>query len=808
MKISYNWLKEYIDLKGLSARDISEILTEIGLECEAVSPTGGGPELDEKVVVGFVVSTEKHPNADKLTLCKVDVGASDLLQIVCGASNVEAGQKVPVALHGASIKTFSGEVIRIKKGKIRGEISEGMICAPDELGISSDHSGIMVLDPDSQVGSPVSDLVECDQDYIFDIGLTPNRADAMSHYGVARDLAAALQHKKRRAELNLPSVAGFKVSNAQLVIDIEIVDRKACKRYAGVSISGVKVGPSPEWLQKRLISIGLNPINNIVDVTNFVLHECGHPLHAFDADKIKGRKIIVQKAVPGATFVTLDGVERHLCADDLMICDAERPLVIAGVYGGLNSGVSPDTVNIFLESAIFDPIHIRRTAKKHGLNTDASFRYERGVDPDMTIYALKRAAVLIREVAGGEISMNIVDEYPTPIQPHKVDANLERIRKFIKCKSITNAEIKSILASLEIKILAEIEDTLLLEVPAYRVDVLREADVVEEILRIYGLDNIPLPRKIKFAWHKPGKDHNRLLKKNETARVLTARGYTECINNSLTQAVSSLNESQDESVTLLNPLSSELAVLRTSMVKGMLDTIRFNIFRQSRNLQLFEFGKTYHKLESSSFEEREVLALAATGHIWTDTWMEPERSITFYHLLDQVAAVFKHFKIQSFNREFISDSLGEGIKCTYMGHIIGKVMALSESLLKSFDIDQQVYYAEIYWKALMDISESIKVSFAPIPKFPEVVRDLALVMDKTSEYSDLERTVNQLNIKELRSISLFDVYEGKNLPEGKKSYALRCILRHDDKTLTDQDIDSIMQRILSALQSECGAVLR
>ncbi|MFN3951929.1 MAG: phenylalanine--tRNA ligase subunit beta [Thermaurantimonas sp.] len=808
MKISYNWLKDYIDLKGLTVREVSDILTEIGLECEAVISVGSGHELDEKVVVGFVVSVEKHPNADKLTLCKVDIGNGQLMQIVCGAPNVEAGQKVPVALHGALLKTFSGETIRIKRGKIRGEVSEGMICAEDELCIGNDHSGIMVLDPECEVGSPVSELVKGDQDYILEIGITPNRADAMSHYGVARDLAAALQHRRRRFELSLPSVSSFKVSTNQLVIDIEILDRKACKRYAGVSILGVKVGPSPEWLQNRLTAIGLHPINNIVDVTNYVLHECGHPLHAFDADKIKGRKIVVRKAKEGEKFTTLDGVERTLSADDLMICDIERPLVLAGIYGGLNSGVSADTVNVFLESAVFDPVHIRRSAKSHGLSTDASFRYERGVDPEMTIYALKRAAILIRELAGGEVSMNIADEYPVPIQPHKVDANLEHIRNFIGSKSITNTEIKSILASLEIKIVAEIEDTLRLEIPAYRVDVQREADVAEEIVRIYGLDNIEIPKKIKFAWHPAGADHKHLMRKYEAAKILAARGYTEVMNNSLTRQPSDLQPSKGELVTLLNPLSSELSTLRTSMLYGLLETIRFNINRQIRNLRLFEFGKTYHKTEDDTFEESDFLALASTGHIWSDTWMEPEKQMSFYHLMDQMEALFRRFKLEFDKKEPFSDQMGEGVFLHCAEYRLGKVATVHDTLLKNYDIQQPVYYAEIDWKNFMRLADSTTPTFSPIPKHPEVIRDLALVIDRNTPFIDLEKVVQNLSIRELKSISLFDIYEGKNLPPEKKSYALRFALRHDEKTLTDQEIEDIMSRILAALQSECGAALR
>lgn len=807
MKISYNWLKEYIDLKGVNVNEVGEILTEIGLECESITPAGGGPELDEKVVVGFVVSATKHPNADKLTLCQVDTGNGQLLQIVCGAPNVAEGQKVPVALHGATLRTYGGEVIKIKKGKIRGEVSEGMICAEDELGISPDHSGIMVLDETYELGAPLASYIQSDADYILEIGLTPNRADAMSHYGVARDLSAALAHRKKKAELSLPSVSGFKVSNTQLIIDIEIADRKACKRYAGVSIMGVKVGPSPEWLQKRLKSIGLNPINNVVDVTNFVLHECGHPLHAFDADRIAGRKIVVRKAEEGEKFTTLDGEERTLSAEDLMICDVEKPLVLAGIYGGLYSGVNEHTTNVFLESAVFDTVHIRRSARRHGLQTDASYRYERGVDPEMTIYALKRAANLIREVAGGEISMNIHDEYPTPILPYLVDANLQRIRKFIGKKDITNEDIKSILASLEIKILAEIEDTLRLEVPAYRVDVQREADVVEEILRIYGLDAVDPPRKIKFAWHQPGPDHLKVSKKSDLSKLLVARGYSETMNNSLTSAEHYSETDKIQLVELINPLSNELAVLRGTMLYGLLENIRFNIYRQISDLKLFEFGKTYKKIDGR-YQEEELLALAITGSYWVDTWLEAEKKATFYHLLDDVEAILRHFKLQHVEKSYIQSEEGEGITLRVNNEHILTVKAVSAALLKKFDIEQPVYYAEIAWNSLLKAAEAVKTTFAPLPKFPEVVRDLALVIDRTSTYLQLEKAVLNLQIKELRRITLFDVYEGKNLPEGKKSYAMRFVLRHEEKTLNDQEIDQIMQRILHTLQQECGATLR
>ncbi|MFN4300068.1 MAG: phenylalanine--tRNA ligase subunit beta [Thermaurantimonas sp.] len=807
MKISYNWLKEYIDLKGLTVNEVGELLTEIGLECEAVTPLGRGPEIDDKVVVGFVVSAQKHPNADKLTLCQVDTGDGQLLQIVCGAPNVAEGQKIPVALHGATLRTYGGEVIKIKKGKIRGEISEGMICAEDELGISADHSGIMVLDESYELGAPLAKYIASDADYILEIGLTPNRADAMSHYGVARDLFAALAHRKKKVELSLPSVAGFKVSNTQLTIDIEIADRRACKRYAGVSITGVKVGPSPEWLQKRLKSIGLNPINNVVDVTNFVLHECGHPLHAFDADRIAGRKIVVRKAEEGEKFITLDGVERTLSAEDLMICDAEKPLVLAGIYGGLYSGVNEQTTNVFLESAVFDTVHIRRSARRHGLQTDASYRYERGVDPEMTIYALKRAANLIREVAGGEISMNIHDEYPAPITPHMVDANLQRIRRFIGKKDITNGDIKSILASLEIKILAEIEDTLRLEVPSYRVDVQREADVVEEILRIYGLDNVEPPRKIKFAWHQPGPDHTKVSKKADVSKLLVSRGYSETMNNSLTSAEPYNEANKAQLIELINPLSNELAVLRGTMLFGLLENIRFNINRQIPDLRLFEFGKTYKKL-NDRYAEDEFLALVLTGSYWSDTWLETEKKATFYHLLNDVEAILQYFKLHKVDKRHYQSDEGEGITIKKDGKHILILLAVSGSILKKFDIEQPVYYSEINWNALLSAAGQIKTTFTPLPKFPEVVRDLALVIDRTTTYQALEQAVLKLNIKELRDITLFDVYEGKNLPEGKKSYAMRFTLRHDEKTLNDPEIEQIMQRILGVLQAECGAMLR
>ncbi|KFD40134.1 phenylalanyl-tRNA synthetase subunit beta [Schleiferia thermophila str. Yellowstone] len=808
MKISYNWLKEYIDLKNLNVNEVGEILTQIGLECEAIERLGGGPEIDPKVVVGYIVSAEKHPNADKLTLCQVDVGNGLLLQIVCGAPNVAAGQKVPVAQVGARLKTFSGEEIHIKKSKIRGAVSEGMICAEDELGLSHDHNGIMVLPDDTQVGLPLAGCIATDVDYILEIGLTPNRADAMSHYGVARDLYAYLTHKKKKTEINLPSVASFKVSNQQLTVDIEIDDRKACYRYAGVTVSGVKVGPSPQWLQQRLKAVGLTPINNIVDITNFVLHECGHPLHAFDADKITGRKIKIRKATEGEKFITLDGIERTLSADDLMICDADKPLVLAGIYGGLYSGVTGHTVNVFLESAVFDSVHIRRSARRHGLQTDASYRYERGVDPDMTLYALKRAAILIKELAGGEISMNIHDEYPTPIAPHPVDANLDRIRRFIGKKDISNAEIKSILASLEIKIAAEIEDTLRLEVPAYRVDVQREADIAEEILRIYGLDAIDPPRKIKFAWHTPVTDHQELLQKSQVARLLSARGLSECLNNSLTSPDHLPASQQDKAIALLNPLSRDLSVLRTSMLPPLLHTIRYNLNRQQHSLMLFEFGKIYHRTTPDSFSETDQLAIVLTGHWPEDTWMQPSTPITFYHLVDTVEAVLHQFKIHDITKSYTSDDLGEGIDISAHGQPIASLRAVAPTLLVNFEIDQPVYYAHLHWENLFHLSLRQKTTYKPIHPYPEVVRDLALLVDTSVTFKALTDAIASLRISQLRDIRLFDVYQGKNLPAGTKSYALRFILRSDSHTLQEHEIDHIMQRIFETLSSQCGARLR
>lgn len=808
MKISYKWLKEYINT-DLAPAKIAEILTDTGLEVEGVEEIETVKGGLKGVVIGRVLSCVPHPNADRLKLTTVDVGNGEPLKIVCGAPNVAEGQKVPVATVGTTMYMEDGS-FDIKKSKIRGEVSEGMICAEDELGLGRSHSGIMVLDEDAKVGTPAAEYFNIESDQVFEIGLTPNRTDAMSHYGVARDLRAALiREGKEGVELNLPSVSSFSVSAKDLPIDIKIEDEEACPHYSGVSLKNVKVEASPDWLQNKLRAIGLTPVNNVVDITNFVLHETGHPLHAFDVDHIKAQQVIVKKLPAGTKFTTLDEKERDLHQDDLMICDGNgEGMCIAGVYGGKGSGVTEATTKIFLEAAYFNPTSIRKTAKRHGLNTDASFRYERGVDPEMTIYALKRAAILIRDIAGGEISMDIRDVQPAKIEGAEVTLNLKRMASLIG-KEIPAPMVRQILNSLDIQIQSESTEDLLLQIPAYRADVTREADVVEEVLRIYGFNAIEIDEKmhISVAQTDP-KDEARYREKISTQ--LTGRGFSEVMNNSLTKPsyFAGNGFKADESVEMLNALSQDLAVMRQSLLFGGLETVARNANRQRPDLQLYEFGKTYRKT-ADGYQENKHLGIWLSGKQQPESWKEQQQPTDFYYLKAEVEHILKTMGFEGWEEQEAGDDAFDYALSLVINKrtvvTLGKVKA---SVAKQAEVKQEVFFAEVDWEYLAKKAKKHKIRFTELPRYPEVRRDLALLLDKSVKYDELRNLAERTEKKLLRQVNLFDVYEGKNLPDGKKSYALSFILRDEQKTLNDKQVDKVMEKILSGFKKEFQAELR
>ena len=816
MKISYSWLKDYIKTDK-SPEEICDILTQTGLEVgglEEVETIKGGMR---GLVIGEVVTCEKHPNSDHLSKTTVNVGGDELLPIVCGAPNVAAGQKVVVATVGTTLYMDNDE-FTIKKSKIRGEVSMGMICAEDEIGIGKDHEGIIVLDDDAKVGTQAKDHYKVESDWVIEIDLTPNRIDGASHIGVARDLAAFLR-KTEDIEYTKPSVDGFKADNHDLEIPVEIKNPEACPRYSGVTISGVNVKNSPEWLRKRLKAIGLSPINNVVDITNFVLFETGQPLHAFDADEIKGNKVVVQTMDAGTKFTTLDEEERELHENDLMICNTEEGMCIGGVFGGITSGVKDSTKNIFLESANFDPVFIRKTARRHGLNTDASFRFERGTDPNGVIYALKRAALLIKEIAGGTISSDIVDVYPEPIADFKVYVSYANITRLIG-KDLGEETIKNILRSLEIKIENETANGLDLLVPPYRVDVKREADVIEEILRIYGYNNIEIPTQVKSSLQTaekpdPGKVQNLV------AEMLTAQGFTEIWSNSLTKSghYEGLNQYKDEqTVKILNPLSTDLNGMRQTLLFGGLESIAYNLNRQNKNLKFYEFGNCYFykgtELKSnpaSNYREEHHLALFIAGNKEDENWALKEQSASFFGLKTYAENILKRLGLLTQNiqvTETEDELFEEGLTYTLNNMVILEVGIVSLSMLKKFDIDSQVYYADFNWDNVFRLHKKHQVTFEELPKFPAVRRDLALLIDKKVKFKQIKDTAFKVERQILRNVDLFDVYEGKGVPAGKKSYAVSFILRDDQRTLKDKQIDKTMQKLIAAFVREFEAELR
>ncbi len=821
MKISYNWLREYVNT-SLAPVEIARILTDCGLEVEAIEEYESVKGGLKGIVIGHVVSTQRHPNADKLTCCKVDVGGGNVLDIVCGAPNVAAGQKVPVATIGAVL--YKGdESFAIKAGKIRGEVSNGMICAEDELGLGDSHAGIMVLNENAVVGSAAADYFGIETDTLLEVAITPNRADATSHIGVARDLVAAINNREKQHDpvsLVIPRVSDFKVDNTSLTIPVSIESPEACARYTAITLSGIQVKESPEWLCNRLKAVGLRPINNIVDITNYVLMETGHPLHAFDAGYVTGNQVLVKKMPAGTKFVTLDEVERTLGADDLMICNAVEPMCIAGVFGGAKSGVSENTTSVFLESAYFDGTHVRKTSKLHNLKTDASFRFERGADPNMTVYALKRAALLMKELAGGVISSEIIDVYPVPVPNREVEVSFQRINSLIG-KAIDKETVKNILTSLAITILSETAETLLLSIPPFKVDVTREADVVEEILRIYGYNNIELSDSLHSSLSYSRKpDPEKLQQK--LADYLSNNGFNEILTNSLTSSAyyeKSEVFSFDTCVKILNPLSSELGVMRQTLLFSGLESISYNINRRMPDLKFYEFGNVYSYIPAQAqsndvtrkYSERKKLSLFVTGSQQSETWYKASVKSDYHFLKSMVLATLRKTGINTSKlvaAEADSRLFAEGEALSINTKPLLSIGRLSQAVLKQFDIKQDVFYAELDWTTLLREVKPDSVKFSEISRFPEVRRDLALLLDKAVKFSDIEALANRNGKGILRSVNLFDVYEGEKIEAGKKSYAVSFALQDDQKTLTDNDIEKLMKRLADVFEKELGAVIR
>jgi phenylalanyl-tRNA synthetase beta chain len=806
MKISYNWLKQFIKTDWPSEQT-SELLTDLGLEVEVVEKYQSIKGGLEGIVVGHVLTCEKHPDADRLKVTTVNIGLDQPIQIVCGAANVAAGQKVPVATIGTVLYDKDGGEFTIKKGKIRGQESHGMICAEDELGLGTGHDGILVLDSSLAPGTPASKVFKVVNDEVFEIGLTPNRADAMSHFGTARDLRAGMLQRGVNIELITPSVSNFRVDMRTLKIDVVVEEPQLAPRYCGVTISGISVKESPSWLQDRLKAIGLTPKNNIVDVTNYVLHELGQPLHAFDAAKING-KVLVKTLPEGTKFTTLDDIERTLHKEDLMICDEKGPLCIAGVFGGKKSGVTESTTSIFLESAYFDAVSVRKTAKRHQLNTDASFRFERGIDPTITEYALKRAALLIIEIAGGKLTSDVVEVYPKKIEDFPVLLNFANVYKIIG-QEIPKDTIKKILVSLDIKVNSVSDTGLGLTIPAYRVDVQREIDVIEEILRVYGYNNINFSKKLNATVANSPRTEDYKVQ-NTIASQLNSQGFHEMMANSLTTAAYTKLSTvlkEENNVTILNPLSSDLATMRQSLLFSGLEAISYNINRRNSDLKLFEFGKSYHKY-LNGHEEHKHLTLMISGNRNKESWTNPQKSTDFFLLKGYVKGILSRLGIEKIsNTPVQSDVFSEGSAITYNNDILVEMGVIKKSILKHFGIKQDVYYADFNWDLVLKIITG-KIKYTEIPKYPEVRRDLALLIDNSTTYESIYNLAKQTEKSLLKDINLFDVYEGEKLPEGKKSYALSFTIQDHTKTLTDTQIDKIMSKLQTTFETELGASLR
>lgn len=807
MKISYNWLKQFIKTDWTSEQT-STLLTDLGLEVEGVEKFQSVKGGLEGIVVGHVLTCVQHPNADRLKVTTVDIGTGTAVQIVCGAANVAAGQKVPVATIGTTLYDADGNAFVIKKGRIRDQESHGMICAEDELGLGSSHEGIMVLNEDLIPGTPAAQVFNIENDEVFEIGLTPNRADAMSHMGVARDLRAGMLQQNISTEFITPSVSNFRVDKRILKMDISVQDAKLAPRYCGVTISGITVKPSPDWLQNRLKSIGITPKNNIVDITNYVLHELGQPLHAFDASKIKGNKVIVKTLPAGTKFVTLDDVERTLHEEDLMICDENGPMCFAGVLGGKNSGVKENTSTLFLESAYFNPVSIRKTAKRHTISTDASFRFERGIDPTITEYALKRAANLIIELAGGEITSDISDFYPKKMEDYSVVLNYNKAAKIIG-EELPKETIKKILASLDIKINSVSDVGLGLTIPNYRVDVQRDVDVIEEILRVYGYNNISFSKKLNASVTNSPRNEDYKMQ-NTVGSLLTGLGFNEMMANSLTSPdyfKLSADLKEEFNITMLNPLSRDLSSMRQSLLFSGLEALSYNINRRSSDLKFYEFGKTYHKMPSG-YEEPKHLSLFVTGNATAESWTNPQKVSDFFLFKGYITLVLSRFGLDKIQTEpTTSDIFAEGLSYSMGPTKLVDFGTVKKSIAKAFDIKQEVFYADFNWDAVLKLVGS-KIKFTDIPKYPEVRRDLALLVDESVQFDSIYNIARQTEKSLLKKIDLFDVYQGANLPEGKKSYAVGFTIQDATKTLTDVQIDKIMSKLQKNFETELNAVLR
>ena len=820
MEISYKWLKEYVDF-DLTPQETADALTSCGLEVDALEEVQTIKGGLKGLYVGKVLTCELHPNSDHLHITTVDLGKAEPQQIVCGAPNVAAGQKVIVADLGCVLYDGDKEFV-IKKSKLRSVESLGMICAEDEIGVGTSHDGIIVLPEDAPVGLPAAEYYHLESDWIIEIDITANRSDALSHWGVARDLYAWLKRNGHATSLHRPDCSEFAVDNHDLPIDVEIENTEACKRYACVSISGCEVKESPEWLQNKLKVIGLRPINNIVDITNYVMMAYGQPMHCFDADMVKGSKIVVRTQPEGTKFVTLDGEEHTLGEHDLSICNAEEPMCIAGIFGGKGSGTYDTTKNVVLESAYFHPTWIRKSARRHGLSTDASYRFERGIDPNGTIYALKQAAILCKQLAGGKVSMEIKDVYPNPIADARVQLDFEYVDRLIG-KKIGNDMIRSIVESLDMKIVSETETGLELDVPAYRVDVQRPCDVVEDILRIYGYNNVEIPTQLKSSLTIPSDIDKAYHRQNVIGEQLVGCGFREILNNSLTKTAyyTELNKYTEETtVKVMNPLSNDLGVMRQSLLFGGLESICRNINHKMPNLRFFEFGNCYHYSPEKKNDEDPIKAYTEEMHLgmWTTgkrvegSWAHADEQSSFYELKAYVLNIFTRLGVNP----------GIVVSETSDNNIFGKALALKarsgkvlcemgtvcHKLLKKMDIDQDVFYADINWDNVMRAIKKNEVLYHDISKFPSVSRDLALLIDKSVEFEQIEQIAHQTEKKLLKSVELFDVYEGKNLPEGKKSYAVNFILQDETKTLNDKQIEAIMTKLINNLKQKLNAELR
>lgn len=825
MKIAYNWLKSYLpeSQQMISAEQLGHLLTGCGLEVEGIESFESIPGGLQGLVVGEVKEASKHPNADKLSLTKVDIGTTELLSIVCGAPNVAAGQKVIVAPVGTTVFPVNGEPFEIKKSKIRGELSEGMICAEDEIGIGSSHAGILVLDSSAVIGTPASDYFGFKAEQVFEIGLTPNRSDAASHYGVARDLGAVFLAEALRKEphtepfrLAFPPILQFGEELPASEITIEMRNPEACSRYSGIHITGITVKASPDWLQQRLKAIGVRPINNVVDITNYVLHELGQPLHAFDVSKIQGNTIIVRKADSGEKFTTLDGVQRTLTADDLMICDSAQPLCIAGVFGGLHSGVTEQTISIFLESAYFDAVHVRKTSKRLGIKTDSSFRFERGTDPLITIRALERAAWLLQELAGGKITTAAVDISSKPIEPIEIAFSYQNCDTLIG-KVIDRNTIKKIIQALEIEIVSEGHDTLLLSIPPFKVDVTREADVVEEILRIYGYNNIGFPEQVKSALSYSKHPDTELLRER-LAEMLVGLGFHEILNNSLTKSAYTEKVegfTAENNIAMLNPLSSDLGILRRTLLFGGLETIAYNQNRRQADLRLFELGSVYSRNQTDNeqwpYTEQTQLALWLAGRRYPESWHTTNDRIGFIDLKTIVQQIFSRAGLNEYKTEVLTSDafLTEGLVFNVKKYEIARIGKVHSKHLKATDVNGDVWYALIHWDNLIQVlAKAPAIRFTEVPKFPAVRRDLALIIDKKVTYRDIEQLARQAEKNLLREINLFDVYEGEKIGDNKKSYAVSFILQDDLATLTDKQIEKVMEKLTKTFTEKLGATIR